>query len=148
VDESLQRILAKRQAQADANRAAMPFTASIVDGLTQAGFQPSVKYAEENGLKVGKPLPRGVVPVLARNSDPDTSKEAAERATSFAAKHEAKIFEALHQAGFLGLSAKEIASQTGLTDVQVNRRLSSMGERGLIKRNGAKREGCCVWVKA
>ncbi len=83
----------------------------------------------------------------ARNSDPVTSHEAAARAESFVAGHEAKILGALHEAGFIGMTAKEIADKTGLIDVQVNRRLSAMGERKVIRRNGARRGGCMVWCK-
>lgn len=85
---------------------------------------------------------------LARSTDPETSHEAAEKAASFAGKHEAACFGAIHDAGAFGATAKEIARATGLTDVQVNRRLGNMGERGLIRRNGDKREGCAVWLKA
>lgn len=92
----------------------------------------------------------------ARNSDPVTSHEAAARAESFVAGHEAKIFGALHEAGFLGLTAAEIAERTGLESVQVNRRLGAMGGYkngvkvgvGVIKLNGAKRDGMRVWVVA
>lgn len=146
IGQSAQDILARRAAQAEENRRQMPFTTSKVDENRAAGLDPTVTFAEENGRTVGKPSPKGVVPVLARITDPDTSKDAAERATAFVAKHEAKIFEALYQAGFLGLTAKEIASQTGLSDVQVSRRTGNMGERGLIKRSGEKRGGCCVWT--
>ena len=92
---------------------------------------------------------------LARNSDPQTSHEAAERVPSFRAKHEAAIFGALHEAGDKGGTYKEIASFCGLEPVQVNRRLAGMCDRGLIERNELgceyltpifeKRGGCCVW---
>lgn len=95
---------------------------------------------------------------LARKSDPATSHDAAEKSESFSAKHEARIFGAIADAGERGATAKEIASCTGLTDVQVNRRLGNMGERGVIARRfkiDAKhskdfqaRNGCSVWWKA
>jgi hypothetical protein len=84
----------------------------------------------------------------ARRLDPETSHEAAEKAAGFAARHEAAIFGAIHDSGPRGATAKEIARSTRLTDVQVNRRLGNMGERGLIRRNGEKRDGCMVWVRA
>lgn len=87
---------------------------------------------------------------LARRADPETSKQAAREAVTFTGKHEAAIFGAIHDAGERGATAKEIARSTGLTDVQVNRRLGAMGERGLIERRYeggelVKREGCAIW---
>ena len=94
---------------------------------------------------------------LARKHDVVTSHAAAEKALGFRAKHEGKIYGALLQAGDAGLTAKQIALFAfPLDDVQVNRRLSSMGERKLIERikigNTAdgrvvyeQRGGCCVW---
>ncbi len=92
---------------------------------------------------------------LARRTDVNTSHEAAAKVGSYRAKHEAAIFGAICEAGERGATAKDIAAVTGLTDVQVSRRLGSMGERGLIVRGMvelwhgeyeyAKREGCCVW---
>ena len=94
---------------------------------------------------------------LSRKSDPETSHSAADRAVTFKARHEGVIFGAIYDAGARGATAKEIAAATGLTDVQVNRRLGAMGERGLIKRamlthlspfKYEQRAGCAVWFKA
>lgn len=85
---------------------------------------------------------------LARKHDLETSVQAAERAATFAGKHEAACFGVIHDAGERGATAKEIARRNGLSDVQVNRRLGNMGERGVIRRNGQKRDGCMVWLKA
>ena len=87
---------------------------------------------------------------LARKSDVETSHEAAKLAKSFAAKHESAIYAALHESGFLGLTSKEVADRTGLSDVQVSRRTAGMStqKRPLIKRSGEVRERCCVWVTA
>jgi len=88
---------------------------------------------------------------LARRDDVPTSKRAAEKAVSFKAKHEAAIYAVIYES-MPGATAKEIAAKTGLTDVQVNRRLADMGRRGLIERNAhsdcsgfQQRNGCCVW---
>lgn len=85
---------------------------------------------------------------IVRRGDPSTSHKAAQRALNFKAKHEAAIFAAIAEAGSQGATAKEISRATGLTDVQANRRLSAMGERGLIRRNGMERNGCKAWVKS
>jgi len=102
MDESLQKILARRSQQAEANRRQMPVTSGIVDELRanqgDPPFSPRVTFAEEGGQTVGKPLPQGVVPVLARKSDPETSKAAAEKVDQFRAKHEALIFDAISKA--------------------------------------------------
>jgi predicted ArsR family transcriptional regulator len=73
-------------------------------------------------------------PPLARRTDPQTSHAAAARAALFTGDHETRILAAVDRAGAQGATAKEIATATGLTDVQVNRRLCRMGDRGLIER--------------
>lgn len=83
--------------------------------------------------------------LLVRKTDPETSKEAAVKAISFTASHEGKIWMALETAKDFGVTQRDIA---GLSPVQANRRFKSMEDRKLIKRNGEKRNGCCVWVKA
>lgn len=89
---------------------------------------------------------------LARRTDVDTSHEAAARAADFVGDHERLIGNAIIAAGDRGACSKEIARATGLTHVQVDRRLGAMGQRGAIKRRYVgdvllKREGCAVWVK-
>jgi len=89
---------------------------------------------------------------LARRTDPATSHNAAAKVPTFKAKHEAAIYAAICDCPKFGATAKEIAIATGLTDVQVNRRLADMGRRRLIERNAHmdcsgfwQRNGCCVW---
>jgi predicted ArsR family transcriptional regulator len=79
-------------------------------------------------------LPDEALPPLARRTDPQTSHAAAARAALFTGDHETRILAAIDRAGDQGATAKEIATATGLTDVQVNRRLCRMGERRLIER--------------
>ena len=161
IGESAQAILQRRSQQAEANRRQMPVTSGIVDELRanqgDPPFAPRVVFAEEAGRTVGTPLPQGVVPVVqSRATDPDTSKKAAEGFANTVAKHEAWIFDAIHHAGLFGATAKEIATRINLTHEQVNRRMSSMAgiekgvqvRIGVIKRNGDKRDGACVWIKA
>lgn len=88
---------------------------------------------------------------LSRRSDPVSSHEAAERVDTFKARHEAKIYEAIHGSRN-GLTMHEIAWETRLESVQVGRRLSAMGARGLITRREAgtpgmveMRDRCAVW---
>lgn len=90
---------------------------------------------------------------LARRGDVETSREAAAKATSIAGDHERRILAAITKAGPHGACSKEIARATVLTHVQVDRRLSTLGERELIERKYeggrlVRREGCAVWVTA
>ena len=94
---------------------------------------------------------------LHRRADPATSRDAAAKVPAFRARHEAVIYGAICDA-FNGATAKEISVVTGLSDVQINRRLGNMGERKLIRRlqTGVRadgtpiyypRNGCCVWFR-
>lgn len=88
---------------------------------------------------------------LSRASDPSTSREAAQRVLPVKARHEAAIYGSIVNAGQRGATMKEIAAATGLTEVQVGRRLGNMGERRLIARNEMapqhfeSRSGCAIW---
>lgn len=98
------------------------------------------------------PQPATVVTTtpLSRKTDPHTSHDAAARADTFRAIHEAKIYRAICEAED-GATMNEIASVTNLEPVQVGRRLSAMGYRGLITRveiypgRFNSRNGCAVW---
>ena len=66
---------------------------------------------------------------LFRKKDPATSKEAAERCGSVAAKHETAIVDAL----FFGSGCKdEIAELCGLNATQVARRMKGLIKKGLV----------------
>jgi hypothetical protein len=52
--ETAQAILARRSAEAEANRKAMPFTAKMLDELRQHFPDARVRYAQENGRTKGK----------------------------------------------------------------------------------------------
>jgi len=74
---------------------------------------------------------------LARRTDPLSSYLAADRAKEFAGSHKEKIaacMDDLHQA-----TAEEIARATGLTVVQVDRRVSELVKDGML--NVAKSAG-------
>ena len=89
---------------------------------------------------------------LSRRSDPETSHAAAEKSADFRAKHEARIFGAIFDAGEKGATYKEIAAATGMEPVAVARRLKGMERRGLIERSALtdcsgfeSRDGCACW---
>ena len=91
---------------------------------------------------------------LSRTYDPPTSHTAAARAPAFKARHEAKIYSAIADAGEQGATYREVAEATGMEPVAVARRLAGMERRGLIKRSAnsiggyEQRGGMCVWRKA
>lgn len=86
----------------------------------------------------------------ARRTDPDTSKQAAERVSNFAAGHYAGIRCAL----VIGpATIYEIAARTGLDHVAVARRLSEMQRAGIAAPTSETRPGptgrqCRVWTVA
>ncbi len=91
---------------------------------------------------------------LSRRTDPVSSHDAADRAKQFRAKHEALIYDVMVNGSRNGLTAKELAILLAprLTYIQIARRLSAMGYRGLIARREIgcpgmyeRRAGCAVW---
>jgi len=83
----------------------------------------------------------------ARSHDPQTSQRAAAQAALFSGSHCDRIQAALEDAP---LSAKEISRATGLTVVQVDRRLPELERQGktqLVKVDGMEltRNGYRVW---
>ena len=78
---------------------------------------------------------------LARRSDHDSSHAAAERAvrSGLVATHEARILRALREVGY-PLPLAQLALETRLDRVQVARRLSTLVQRGEVKRIALKGE--------
>lgn len=67
----------------------------------------------------------------ARRRDPETSHQAAQRAEKFASTHAGRILADLQRVG-TGTAAS-ISANTGLTVVQIDRRLHEMEKQGLIR---------------
>lgn len=94
---------------------------------------------------------------LARSDDPETSKRAAQRVSEFGSDHASRCYAAILAAGERGATYREIALATGLSEVQVARRMSGLGDAGLIERRlvnptgctgkWIERDGCAVWWK-
>lgn len=85
---------------------------------------------------------------LVRASDPFTSIQAAERSVAFSGGHCARILGALKLYG--PSTALELQSYTGLTVVQIDRRMPDLREAGqakVVQVNGADlaRKGYRVW---
>jgi len=72
---------------------------------------------------------------LARSTDHTSSQDAARRAvaTGLIATHEARILDVLRREG-CALTLQQLAERTGLSTVQVARRLSMLVRRGLVGR--------------
>lgn len=78
-----------------------------------------------------------------RNTDPDTSQEAAKAARGWHAQWQRDMILAALRANPEGYTAKELAHRACIRYHDVQRRISEV--RG-IKRNGEKRDGSAVWV--
>lgn len=76
---------------------------------------------------------------LARNTDPDTSKDAAEAVTPIVTDLEAAVLSALKNCQ-RGLTVDELTRATGLEKVTVSPRLRPLCSKGLVKEIG-KRPG-------
>lgn len=70
----------------------------------------------------------------ARKTDPHTSHEAAARIHEFAGAHCDRILECLQRFG--PLNKDQIADHTGLSSVQVDRRLPDLRKKGLANPTG------------
>jgi hypothetical protein len=86
-----------------------------------------------------------------RARDPVTSVDAAEKTTRFAWSHAQRIRSALGLHG--AMTAHEIGAKTGLTVVQIDRRLPELaaaGEAFVVQVNGRdlERDGFRVWSAA
>lgn len=72
---------------------------------------------------------------LSRKNDPQSSHDAAERAREFSASHDGIVYGVFcDHCGPSGLTARDIEYYCRLSFVQINRRLSGLGEHGLIVR--------------
>lgn len=76
-------------------------------------------------------LPNTYAAGRARASDPATSHAAAARAVRFAGSHSARILAVLKECG--PYTADNLAQATGLTVVQVDRRMSELRAKGLTR---------------
>ena len=86
----------------------------------------------------------------ARRNDPSTSKEAAAKAGKFAKSHAGRVLFAIRHAA---LTAHEMGALTGLTVVQIDRRLPELQRAGLayvVQQGGVDvtRGGFRVWSAA
>lgn len=75
----------------------------------------------------------------ARSTDPSTSHKAADNAKRFARGHFHKILSGLEKGA---QTAKELYSTTGLTSVQISRRMADLERANAIKATGQERGGC------
>jgi len=78
----------------------------------------------------------------ARNRDPVTSFEAAKKAERFAKSHAGRILAVFQSNATFTWTAHELAIQTGLSVVQIDRRLNEMPQ---IERAGFALDGFTAW---
>lgn len=81
--------------------------------------------------------------LLSRRTDPETSHAAAERSAHFASSHAGRILAVLRSEG--PGTPEHIGRFTGLTTVQIDRRLHEMQAKGLIRTTGAVHNGFRAW---
>lgn len=79
----------------------------------------------------GKRRTTPTAPVRARRTDPATSHAAAANAQRFAASHAGRILAALDKLG--SATAHEVAKETGLSVVQVDRRRHELVKSGQVR---------------
>ena len=80
---------------------------------------------------------------VARQSDPATSHQAAKLAKAWAPSHRERILGVLWRP----MTAAKIATLTGLTVVQVDRRLPELEAAGEARVTGEVRDGMRVWER-
>ncbi len=80
---------------------------------------------------------------LSRRRDPHTSKAAAKQSRDFAASHKGRILEALTEHG--ACSARQLEALTGLTVVQIDRRITELRDNGKIADTGIVHGRCMVY---
>jgi hypothetical protein len=85
------------------------------------------------------------VSTRARNTDPQTSRDAAKAAASTKAQGERIAIRKTLAAFAPGLTAREISEATGIGYIEIQRRMS---ETAGIYRTGERRDGCAVWSAA
>ena len=93
-----------------------------------------------NQLSFFEPEPR----TLARRSDPSTSHAAAKRASRVAPNHRNIITAALEHGP---ATIYDLAARTGLSHVQIARRLPECEQIGTAHPTDQKRDGCRLWAK-
>lgn len=83
----------------------------------------------------------------ARRTDPDTSHASARRSVRFSASHAARILAVFQSASGYTYTAFELAGITGLSVVQICRRLPELDEIEVVRVAGhdLERDGYRVW---
>ena len=87
-------------------------------------------------------LAMNFVQTRSRNSDCDTSKDAAKHAVSRKASTERVAITAAVKAAVTGLTGRQVAVVTGIDYIECQRRLSECG----LTKTKTIRDGCRVWV--
>jgi DNA-binding MarR family transcriptional regulator len=77
----------------------------------------------------------------------DTSRDAADRAKAFAGTQASAVYQCVkrHSAGGYGATQREIAIAISLQRSSVAARCNALEKAGLIRKTGARRDGCAVY---
>lgn len=81
---------------------------------------------------------------MTRNTDPDTSKDAAESIAPHVSRLESIVLNAIKNSK-TGLTTKEIAKKTRLERITVSPRVRPLCNKGLVEDSGTRRDKCIVW---
>lgn len=98
---------------------------------------------DEQARQMGRYVEDFKAEKLARKTDPETSKLAAQAAGSLVINHQRLIIDALSEESAkenMGSTSDEIAIVTGLTLVQIARRTSDLESSGIIYKTGLTRK--------
>lgn len=79
-----------------------------------------------------------------RNTDGDTSREAAKHAVSHESSNQRLSIKLALLAAPKGLTAREVAVICGMKYIKVQHRISECG----LRKTDERRDGCAVWVGA
>jgi len=98
---------------------------------------------DEQARQMGRHVEDFKAEKLARKTDPETSKLAAKAAGSLVINHQRLIIEAVSEESAknnMGLTPEEIGGATGLTSVQVTRRVKDLSDAKVIYDSGLTRK--------
>lgn len=85
------------------------------------------------------PDPEPLFAPVARNTDPDTSHQAARYAAKTAATHRALALRELATAGPRGLTDFDLAARTRIPQTSIGKRRGELRDAGLVEDSGTRR---------
>jgi DNA-binding MarR family transcriptional regulator len=117
---------------------------SLFDDLPFPGTDKTLCPTCQRLVEPGQSCWRCEQPALARNTDPETSKEAANRVET--SNVETLVLLAIQRTGKRGATTKELEKSLGVARVTISPRMKPLARKHLIRQTLEKRDGCFVWV--